>query len=66
MLDLMFGWNETYCEPPLDLEDLQRICESAGHNRENAIGCPHPLAPGFEPVKIDEAKGGRLVGGSAG
>ncbi len=55
-LDIMLGWNETHCEPPLDLEDLQRICNSAGHNRENAIGCLHRDAPGFEPVEIDESK----------
>jgi hypothetical protein len=54
MLDIMLGWNETHCEPPLDLEDLQRICGSAGHNRENAIGCLHRDASGFEAVEISE------------
>ena len=55
-LDIMLGWNESHCEPPLDLEDLQRICNSAGRNRQNAIGCRHRDAPGFDPFVIDESK----------
>lgn len=55
-LDLMLGWNETCCEPPLELEDPQRICESAGRNRENAIGKSHPGAGGFDVVEIDESR----------
>lgn len=55
-LDIMLDWNESHCEPPLDLEDLQRICDSAGRNRQNPIGCLHRDAPGFYPVEIDESK----------
>jgi hypothetical protein len=55
-LDIMLGWNESHCAPPLDLEDLQRICESAGRNRANAIGCLHRDAPGFKAVEIDASK----------
>jgi hypothetical protein len=55
--DLMLGWNETQCEPPLDLDELQQVCESGGVNRDNPIGCKHPCAPlGFEAVEIDESK----------
>jgi hypothetical protein len=54
--ELMLGWNETHCEPPGDLDRLEVVVESAGRNRENAIGCSHPLAPGLEPVEIDESK----------
>jgi hypothetical protein len=54
-LDLLLRWNDTHCDPPLDVEDLERIAQSAGSSRENAIGNAHPLAPGFEPVEIDES-----------
>jgi hypothetical protein len=52
--ELMLGWNETHCEPPGDIDRLEVVVESAGRNRENAIGCSHPLAPGFEAVEIAE------------
>jgi hypothetical protein len=53
-LELLLEWNETKCFPPLAFEDLERVAESAGRSRENAIGSAHPLAPGFEPVEIAE------------
>jgi hypothetical protein len=55
-LDLMLGWNESHCEPPMEFDDLARVCESAGRNRENAIGKSHPEAGGFEAIDIDETK----------
>ncbi|MGQ2186083.1 bifunctional DNA primase/polymerase [Bradyrhizobium barranii] len=57
--ELMLGWNETHCDPPGDIERLEVVVESAGRNRENAIGCSHPLAPGFEVVQIDESRAPR-------
>lgn len=56
VLELMHEWNETHCFPPGDLERLPVVVESAGRNRDKAIGANHPLAPGFEPVEIDESK----------
>lgn len=56
VLDVLLEWNDTKCFPPQDIEDLERVVESAGRNRENAIGSAHPLAPGFEAVEIDETK----------
>jgi hypothetical protein len=53
-LDIAMEWNDLKCNPPQAMEDLERICESAGRNRENAIGSAHPLAPGFEAVEIEE------------
>jgi hypothetical protein len=54
--ELMLLWNETHCDPPGDLERLAVVVESSGRNRHNAIGCKHPLAPGFEAHEIDESK----------
>ncbi|MET3156816.1 hypothetical protein ABIE85_002610 [Bradyrhizobium diazoefficiens] len=54
--ELALGWNETHCDPPGDIDRLAVVVESAGRNRERAIGCSHPLAPGFEAVEIDETK----------
>jgi hypothetical protein len=56
VLDVMLEWNETKCFPPQEMEDLERVVESAGRNRENAIGSAHPLRPGFDPIEIDETK----------
>lgn len=56
VLDVLLEWNDTHCFPPQDMEDLERVVESAGRNRENAIGARHPNAPGFEAVEIDESK----------
>lgn len=55
-VDIMLEWNETKCFPPLDVEDIERVTDSASRSRKNAIGCKHPLAPGFEAVVIDETK----------
>jgi hypothetical protein len=54
--ELVLTWNETHCEPPGDIDRLAVVVDSAEHNRENAIGCSHPLAPGFEAHEIDESK----------
>jgi hypothetical protein len=54
--ELGLGWNETHCDPPGDIDRLAVVVESAGKNRERAIGCSHPLAPGFEAHEIDESK----------
>ena len=55
-LELMLEWNDLKCSPPLDLEDIERVTGSGISSRENAIGCTHPLAPGFEADEIDESK----------
>jgi hypothetical protein len=47
-------WNETHCNPPGDIERLQVVVESAGRNRENAIGKLHPDASGFDAHEIAE------------
>jgi len=52
-LDLMLDvWNER-CEPPWESEDLAQIVESAGRNRQSAIGRDNPTA-GFEPATLPE------------
>lgn len=56
VLDVMLEWNDTHCFPPQAIEDLERVVESAGRNRENAIGSAHPLRPGFDAIEIDESK----------
>jgi hypothetical protein len=61
-LDLLLRWNDTHCDPPLDMEDLERIAQSAGSSRENALGSAHPLRPGFEAVEIDESKAPTVAG----
>ncbi|TFW55808.1 DUF3987 domain-containing protein [Bradyrhizobium sp. MOS001] len=53
-LELMLEWNDLKCSPPLDLEDIERVTGSGISSRENAIGCKHPLAPGFDAVEIAE------------
>lgn len=54
--EMMLGWNETSCDPPLDDEELNTILESSRQSRGNPIGCKHRDAPGFEAVEIDEGK----------
>lgn len=56
VLELTIDWNESHCNPPGDTDRLERVVESAGVNRENAIGSKHTEAPGFEPTEIDETK----------
>jgi len=58
----MLGWNETHCDPPGDIERLAVVVDSAERNRENAIGCSHPLAPGFEAHEIDDSKAPTVAG----
>lgn len=47
-------WNEGMCDPPLEREEIERIADSAGRNRQNPIGQKHPTAAasGFDPVVI--------------
>lgn len=52
VLELMLDWNETHCDPPGDTERLEVVVESAGRNRDKAIGANHPEAPGFEPYEM--------------
>ena len=61
-LELMLEWNDLKCSPPLDLEDIERVTGSGISSRENAIGCKHPLAPGFEAVEIAERKAPPVAG----
>lgn len=49
-------WNEAFCHPSLDNDDIDRIVSSAAKNRQTAIGSRHPDAPGFDVYTIDEAK----------
>ena len=49
-------WNEGWCQPPLDNDDLDRIANSAAKNRQTAIGSRHPDAPGFDTHDIDTTK----------
>lgn len=56
VLELVMDWDETHCFPQNNPDRLPVVVESAGRNRENAIGARHPNAPGFEPVEIDETK----------
>jgi hypothetical protein len=55
--ELMFEWNETKCSPPLELEEIERIVDSASRNRSMPIGYDHPKnSDGFDSVEIDESK----------
>ncbi|MEY9506930.1 hypothetical protein ABIE87_006488 [Bradyrhizobium diazoefficiens] len=56
VLELVSDWDETHCFPQNNPDRLPVVVESAGRNREKAIGANHPSAPGFEPVEIDESK----------
>jgi hypothetical protein len=56
VLEVVSAWDETNCFPQNDPDRLLVVVESAGRNREKAIGANHPSAPGFEPVEIDETK----------
>src|ERR1700692_4436713 len=60
--ELVTEWNEIKCNPPCDSERLITVCESAGRNRENAIGSRHPGAPGLEAHEIDETKAPAVAG----
>ncbi len=50
--EMLEEWNESYCHPPLEPDELERVAWSAQRNRENAIGAKHPNAPGFEAVEV--------------
>jgi AAA domain/Bifunctional DNA primase/polymerase, N-terminal/Primase C terminal 1 (PriCT-1) len=49
-------WNEGMCSPPLDGDEIERIADSAGRNRQNPIGKDHPevIASEWEPEELDE------------
>jgi hypothetical protein len=65
--DIVLEWNELKCDPPGNVDRLLVVVESASRNRENAIGCLHSKAPGFEPVEIAErpAPASREAGSTA-
>jgi RecA-family ATPase len=44
-------WNYDKCHPPLDEEEIESVVASTEHNRDNPIGCRHPLASGFEAIE---------------
>lgn len=52
-LELLTDWaeNNTYY-PPMRQEDIERVANSAGRNRDNPIGNRHPNTHGFEAVDI--------------
>jgi hypothetical protein len=47
--EMLSDWSYAKCFPPMDQEDIDLVARSAATNRAKAIGCSHPLAPGFEP-----------------
>lgn len=51
-IDLLAWWSDTHCNPPMEMDRMRVVCDSASRNRSRAIGCSHPNAPGFEPVEI--------------
>jgi hypothetical protein len=50
--ELLTEWNDNRAFPPLEPDDIDRIAGSTQKNRDKAIGCDHPKAPGFEAVEI--------------
>jgi hypothetical protein len=40
----------------MEPHDIERVAHSTETNRDNAIGCDHPLAPGFDAVEIASEK----------
>jgi RecA-family ATPase len=53
--DFMLELNEQCVSPPLELDEIERIVDSASRNRQRAIGVNHPdNASGFEAVEIAE------------
>src|SRR5262249_51001079 len=51
--DLMHGWNEDKCQPPLSIEEIERVADSGGRNRQMPIGVEHRLNNlGFEVHEI--------------
>jgi hypothetical protein len=53
-LELMLEYNESKCEPPWDIDELEKKVDSAEKNRQLPIGIDNPGAPppGFEPVEL--------------
>lgn len=51
VFDIVSEWDETHCFPQNNSDRLPVVVESAGHNRENAIGSKHPLASPFDAVE---------------
>jgi hypothetical protein len=55
VLGLVHKWNDERCQPPLSIEEIERIVDSAERNRAKPIGVDHPdNASGFEPTKVEE------------
>jgi hypothetical protein len=56
-LELLLRWNEGRCVPPLELEEIERIADSASRNRSKPVGVHHPdNASGFEAVEIEPVR----------
>lgn len=54
--EMMQEWNATYCYPPLDPEEVERMAENGGKHRAKPIGGQSPdYNEGFEAVEIDES-----------
>lgn len=51
-LEYLSRWNDERCSPPLELDELAAVARSVEHSRDKAIGCSHPLAPGFDVHEI--------------
>jgi hypothetical protein len=47
--ELLSEWSYRHAQPPMEDHDIDLVARSAETNRAKAIGCSHPLAPGFEP-----------------
>jgi hypothetical protein len=65
--EMLVDWSYRHAQPPMDPEDIDLVSRSAETNRSKAIGCSHPLAPGFEAgddgIRIKE--GGSSESGAA-
>src|SRR5262245_57212675 len=48
---------DMFPDDPFSAEQLRATIRSAHDNRQMPIGCKHPNAPGFDPVKIKEREG---------
>ena len=54
--EMLCEWSDTRAFPPMQLDRIKVVAESAGRNRGSAVGKLHPNASGFEAVEIDESK----------
>jgi hypothetical protein len=56
--EMLSEWSYAKCFPPMEDHDIERVARSGETNRDKAIGCAHPAAPGFEPMEIQIKEGG--------